>query len=110
MTNTYMLGGDRSPRRSCASIKSGLYATNSQRPGGHHRGKFVFSASEAIVEKGKILYPVKGAPIVGNGRTRWARPTMIGDDMALDPGVGTCGKEGQGVRWASASRRCASTA
>ena len=82
-----------------ASIKKGLYATNF---GGGQvditSGKFVFSASEAYwVENGKILYPVKGATIVGNGPDSLTRVTMIGNDMRLDSGVGTCGKEGQSV-------------
>ncbi|HXE49859.1 MAG TPA: metalloprotease TldD [Ramlibacter sp.] len=99
MTNTYMLGGDRMPAEIVASIKKGLYATNF---GGGQvditSGKFVFSASEAFwVEDGKILYPVKGATIVGNGPDALTRVTMIGNDMRLDSGVGTCGKEGQSV-------------
>jgi len=99
MTNTYMLGGDRAPEEIVASIKKGLYATNF---GGGQvditSGKFVFSASEAFwVENGKILYPVKGATIVGNGPDALTRVSMIGNDMRLDSGVGTCGKEGQSV-------------
>ncbi|WP_342620718.1 metalloprotease TldD [Rhodoferax sp. GW822-FHT02A01] len=99
MTNTYMLGGDKAPEEIVASIKKGLYATNF---GGGQvditSGKFVFSASEAYwVENGKILYPVKGATIVGNGPDALTRVTMIGSDMKLDSGVGTCGKEGQSV-------------
>ncbi|RSZ44038.1 MULTISPECIES: metalloprotease TldD [unclassified Variovorax] len=99
MTNTYMLGGDKQPEEIVASIKKGLYATNF---GGGQvditSGKFVFSASEAYwVENGKIQYPVKGATIVGNGPDALTRVTMIGNDMALDSGVGTCGKEGQSV-------------
>ncbi|RTQ34626.1 metalloprotease TldD [Variovorax gossypii] len=99
MTNTYMLGGDKEPEEIVASIKKGLYATNF---GGGQvditSGKFVFSASEAYwVENGKIQYPVKGATIVGNGPDALTRVTMIGNDMALDSGVGTCGKEGQSV-------------
>jgi len=99
MTNTYMLGGDKTPEEIVASIKKGLYATNF---GGGQvditSGKFVFSASEAYwVENGKILYPVKGATIVGNGPDALTRVTMIGNDMRLDSGVGTCGKEGQSV-------------
>ncbi|MCJ0762000.1 metalloprotease TldD [Variovorax terrae] len=99
MTNTYMLGGSRVPEEIVASIKKGLYATNF---GGGQvditSGKFVFSASEAFwVENGKIQYPVKGATIVGNGPDALTRVSMIGNDMALDPGVGTCGKEGQSV-------------
>jgi TldD protein len=99
MTNTYMLGGDKDPQEIVRSIKKGLYATNF---GGGQvditSGKFVFSASEAFwVENGKILYPVKGATIVGNGPDALTRVTMIGNDMKLDTGVGTCGKEGQSV-------------
>jgi TldD protein len=99
MTNTYMLAGDRVPEEIVASIKKGLYATNF---GGGQvditSGKFVFSASEAFwVENGKIQYPVKGATIVGNGPDALTRVTMIGNDMKLDTGVGTCGKEGQSV-------------
>jgi TldD protein len=99
MTNTYMLGGDKDPGEIVASIKKGLYATNF---GGGQvditSGKFVFSASEAFwVENGKIQYPVKGATIVGNGPDSLTRVTMIGNDMKLDSGVGTCGKEGQSV-------------
>ncbi|CDS53679.1 TldD protein, part of proposed TldE/TldD proteolytic complex (PMID 12029038) [Polaromonas sp. CG9_12] len=99
MTNTYMLGGDKAPEEIIASIKKGLYASNFA--GGQvdiTSGKFVFSASEAFwVENGKILYPVKGATIVGNGPDALTRVTMIGNDMKLDSGVGTCGKEGQSV-------------
>ena len=99
MTNTYMLGGDKDPREIVASIKKGLYATNF---GGGQvditSGKFVFSASEAFwVENGQIQYPVKGATIVGSGPESLKRITMIGNDMRLDSGVGTCGKEGQSV-------------
>jgi TldD protein len=99
MTNTYMLGGDKAPEEILAGVKKGLYATNF---GGGQvditSGKFVFSASEAFwVEDGKILYPVKGATIVGNGPDALTRVTMIGNDMKLDSGVGTCGKEGQSV-------------
>ena len=99
MTNTYMLGGKRAPGEIIASIKRGLYASNF---GGGQvditSGKFVFSASEAFwVENGKILYPVKGATIIGNGPDALTRVTMIGDDMQLDSGVGVCGKEGQSV-------------
>ncbi|CAN7381940.1 MULTISPECIES: metalloprotease TldD [unclassified Acidovorax] len=99
MTNTYMLGGDKDPQEIVASIKKGLYATNF---GGGQvditSGKFVFSASEAYwVENGKILYPVKGATIIGSGPESLKKVTMIGNDMRLDSGVGTCGKEGQSV-------------
>ena len=99
MTNTYMLGGDKDPKEIVASIKKGLYATNF---GGGQvditSGKFVFSASEAFwVENGKIQYPVKGATIVGSGPESLKKVTMIGNDLRLDSGVGTCGKEGQSV-------------
>ena len=99
MTNTYMLGGDKDPQEIIASIKKGLYATNF---GGGQvditSGKFVFSASEAYwVENGKILYPVKGATIVGSGPESLKKISMIGNDMKLDSGVGSCGKEGQTV-------------
>ena len=99
MTNTYMLGGDKDPQEIIGSIKKGLYAPNF---GGGQvditSGKFVFSASEAYwVENGKILYPVKGATLVGSGPECLKRVSMIGNDMKLDPGVGTCGKEGQSV-------------
>lgn len=99
MTNTYMLGGDKTPEEIVASIKKGLYATNF---GGGQvditSGKFVFSASEAYwVENGKIQYPVKGATLVGSGPDALKRVSMIGNDMRLDSGVGTCGKEGQSV-------------
>jgi len=99
MTNTYMLGGDKDPQEIIASIKKGLYASNF---GGGQvditSGKFVFSASEAYwVENGKIQYPVKGATIIGSGPESLKKVTMIGNDMRLDSGVGTCGKEGQSV-------------
>ena len=99
MTNTYMLGGDKDPQEIVASIKKGLYATNF---GGGQvditSGKFVFSASEAYwVENGKILYPVKGATLIGSGPESLKKISMIGNDMRLDSGVGTCGKEGQSV-------------
>ena len=99
MTNTYMLGGDKDPQEIVASIKKGLYATNF---GGGQvditSGKFVFSASEAYwVENGKILYPVKGATIIGSGPESLKKVSMIGNDLKLDSGVGTCGKEGQSV-------------
>jgi TldD protein len=99
MTNTYMLGGTTPPEEIVASIKKGLYATNF---GGGQvditSGKFVFSASEAYwVENGKVLYPVKGATLVGSGPECLKHVSMIGNDMKLDSGVGTCGKEGQSV-------------
>jgi TldD protein len=99
MTNTYMLGGDKSPEEIVSSLKKGLYAVNF---GGGQvditSGKFVFSTSQAFwVENGKIQYPVKGATLVGNGPDALTRVSLIGNDMALDTGVGTCGKEGQSV-------------
>ena len=99
MTNTYMLNGDNDPQEIIASVKHGLYAVNF---GGGQvditSGKFVFSASEAyIIENGKVTYPVKGATLIGNGPDALTRVSMIGNDMRLDTGVGTCGKEGQGV-------------
>ena len=99
MTNTFMLGGQDDPGEILASLDRGLYAVNF---GGGQvditNGKFVFSASEAYwVENGKIQYPVKGATIIGNGPDALTRVTMIGNDMALDPGIGICGKDGQSV-------------
>ena len=99
MTNTYMLAGSTPKDEIVTSLKRGLYATNF---GGGQvditSGKFVFSASQAFwVENGKIQYPVKGATIIGNGPDALTRVSMIGDDLKLDPGVGTCGKEGQSV-------------
>ena len=99
MTNTYMLGGTQTKEEIIAGLKRGLYATNF---GGGQvditSGKFVFSASEAFwVENGKIQYPVKGATIIGNGPDALTRVSAIGNDMALDTGVGVCGKEGQSV-------------
>lgn len=99
MTNTYMLNGDKNPEEIIASVKYGLYAVNF---GGGQvditSGKFVFSAAEAyMIEDGKISYPVKGATLIGNGPEVLTRVSMIGNDMTLDPGVGTCGKEGQSV-------------
>ncbi|MEO6421584.1 MAG: metallopeptidase TldD-related protein, partial [Candidatus Nitrotoga sp.] len=99
MTNTYMPNGDKDPQEIIASVKRGLYAANF---GGGQvditSGKFVFSTSEAyMIEDGKITYPVKGATLIGNGPEALTRVSMIGNDMALDPGVGVCGKEGQSV-------------
>ena len=99
MTNTYMLGGDKTSEEIVAGLKRGLYATNF---GGGQvditSGKFVFSASEAFwVENGKIQYPVKGATLIGNGPDALTRVSAIGNDMRLDTGVGVCGKEGQSV-------------
>ena len=99
MTNTYMLAGKDEPEAILASVKKGLYAANF---GGGQvditSGKFVFSASEAyMIENGKITYPVKGATLIGNGPDAMNRVSMIGNDLQLDSGVGTCGKEGQSV-------------
>jgi TldD protein len=102
MTNTYMLNGPNGgihPQEIIASVKNGLYAVNF---GGGQvditSGKFVFSASEAyMIEDGRLTNPVKGATLIGNGPDALTRVAMIGNDMSLDPGVGTCGKEGQSV-------------
>jgi TldD protein len=99
MTNTIMLNGDRDPAEIIASVQSGLYAINF---GGGQvditNGKFVFSAAEAWkIENGKLAYPVKGATLIGNGPDALTRVSMIGNDMAMDSGIGTCGKEGQSV-------------
>ncbi len=99
MTNTLMEAGDRDPAEIIASVKKGLYAVNF---GGGQvditSGKFVFSASEAyLIENGKVGAPVKGASLIGNGPDVLTRVAMVGNDLALDPGIGTCGKNGQGV-------------
>jgi len=99
MTNTVMLSGQHSPEEILRSVKNGLYAVNF---GGGQvditSGKFVFSASEAyLIENGKIGPAVKGATLIGNGPDVLTRVTMIGDDSALDPGIGSCGKDGQSV-------------
>ena len=99
MTNTYMLAGDKQPEEIIASVKRGLYAVNF---GGGQvditSGKFVFSASEAyMIENGRVTYPVRGATLIGNGPDAMTRVSMVGDDLALDGGVGTCGKDGQSV-------------
>jgi len=99
MTNTYMRAGTRAPEEIIASVEKGLYAVNF---GGGQvditSGKFVFSASEAyLIENGKITAPVKGATLIGNGPDVLTRVSMVGNDMKLDGGVGTCGKEGQSV-------------
>ena len=99
MTNTVMLGGEHAPEEMIRSVKRGLYAVNF---GGGQvditSGKFVFSASEAYrIEDGRIGAPVKGATLIGNGPDALTKVTMVGNDMALDPGIGTCGKNGQGV-------------
>jgi TldD protein len=99
MTNTVMLTGDTSREDMIKSVKRGLYAVNF---GGGQvditSGKFVFSASEAyMIEDGKIGAPVKGATLIGNGPDALTKVEMIGNDLELDPGIGTCGKNGQGV-------------
>jgi TldD protein len=99
MTNTYMLGGGTPPEEIIASVDKGLYAVNF---GGGQvditNGKFVFSASEAyLIEGGKLGAPVRGATLIGNGPDALTKVTMVGNDMALDPGIGVCGKDGQGV-------------
>jgi len=99
MTNTYMLAGDRDPKEILASVKNGLYAVSF---GGGQvditSGKYVFQCTEAYrIENGKVGAPVKGAMLIGNGPTDLHRISMIGNDFALDPGIGTCGKNGQGV-------------
>jgi TldD protein len=99
MRNTYMLNGPHAPEEIVKSVKKGLYAVNF---GGGQvditSGKFVFSAAEAyLIENGKIGPAVKGATLIGNGPDVLTKVDMIGNDMMLDPGIGTCGKEGQGV-------------
>ncbi|MBS4051316.1 MAG: metalloprotease TldD [Methylomonas sp.] len=99
MTNTYMLPGQSDPEEIIRSVKKGLFARNF---GGGQvditSGKFVFSASEAyLIENGKITRPVKGATLIGNGPDVLTKVSMVGNDMQLDSGVGTCGKEGQSV-------------
>ena len=99
MTNTYMLNGDKSPEEIIASVDNGVYAVSF---GGGQvditNGKFVFSCTEAYkIENGKLTNPLKGATLIGNGPDALTKVTMIGNDMALDSGIGTCGKNGQGV-------------
>ncbi len=99
MTNTYMLSGQHDPNEIISSVEKGLYAVNF---GGGQvditSGKFVFSASEAyLIENGKVTRPVKGATLIGNGPDVLTRVSMVGNDLELDSGVGTCGKEGQSV-------------
>jgi TldD protein len=99
MTNTYMRAGSRAPQEIIASVEKGLYAVNF---GGGQvditSGKFVFSASEAyLIENGRVGPPVKGATLIGNGPDVLTRVSMVGNDLKLDGGVGTCGKEGQSV-------------
>jgi len=99
MTNTYMLAGQYDPAEIIASVKKGIYAPNF---GGGQvditSGKFVFSASEAyLIEDGKITAPLKGTTLIGNGPEAMQQVSMVGRDLALDAGVGVCGKEGQSV-------------
>lgn len=99
MTNTLMRSGSHLPEEIIASVDKGLYASNF---GGGQvditNGKFVFSASEAyLIEKGKVTRPVKGATLIGSGPDSLTRVSMIGNDSRLDPGIGTCGKDGQAV-------------
>ena len=99
MTNTYMLAGESDPEEIIRSVKKGIYCANL---GGGQvditSGKFVFSTSEAyLIENGKITAPVKGATLIGNGPEAMSRVSMVGNDLALDSGVGTCGKDGQSV-------------
>ena len=99
MTNTYMLAGREAPEDILRSVRRGLYAVNF---GGGQvditNGKFVFSASEAyLIEDGKVTAPVKGATLIGDGPTVLTRVTAVGNDLKLDPGIGTCGKDGQSV-------------
>src|SRR2546430_12797315 len=99
MTNTFMLAGQDDPRDILRSVKHGLYAVNF---GGGQvditSGKFVFSASEAYaIENGRVGAPLKGATLIGNGPDVLTRVSMVGNDLKLDDGVGTCGKDGQSV-------------
>jgi TldD protein len=99
MTNTYMLAGEHKREEMVESLKDGIYAVNF---GGGQvditSGKFVFQCTEAYrVQDGKIVAPVKGATLIGDGPTALTQITMIGDDFEMDPGVGVCGKAGQGV-------------
>ncbi len=99
MTNTYMLGGTHEPEEIMASVKDGIYATAF---GGGQlditSGKFVFSCTEAYeIKNGKLGAPLKGATLIGTGPESMQRISMIGNDMAMDEGIGTCGKDGQGV-------------
>jgi TldD protein len=99
MTNTVMQNGERDAQEIIASVRDGLYAVNF---GGGQvditNGKFVFSAAEAWkIENGVLAYPVKGATLIGNGPDVLTRVALIGNDFALDAGIGTCGKDGQSV-------------
>ena len=99
MTNTYMQAGTYAPEEILSSVDHGLYAVGFN--GGQvdiTSGKFVFSASEAyLIKNGKIAYPVKGATLIGDGPSVLRRVSMVGNDLELDGGVGTCGKDGQQV-------------
>jgi TldD protein len=99
MTNTYMLPGDHNPGEIIAAVKNGVYAVSF---GGGQvditSGKYVFQVTEAYrIENGKLGPPLKGAMLIGNGPTDLNKISMIGNDLELDPGIGTCGKNGQGV-------------
>ena len=99
MTNTYMLPGEHHPDEIMASVKKGLYAVDFS--GGQVdiiSGKFVFSASEAyLIENGKVTRPVRGATLTGNGPQVLKQVSMVGNNLELDSGLGTCGKGGQTV-------------
>lgn len=100
MTNTYMLAGKSTPEEIISSVEYGLYAPNF---GGGQvditSGKFVFSISEVyLIENGKVTTPVKGATLIGSGIEAMQQISMVGNDLALDKGVGVCGKEGQSLR------------
>ena len=99
MTNTYMLGGTHDPEEILSSVKNGIYATAFWRgPSDITSGKFVFSCTEAFeIKDGKLGAPLKGATLIGTGPESMQRISMIGNDMQLDEGIGTCGKAGQGV-------------
>jgi len=99
MTNTYMLAGQSDPQEIIRSVKKGLYCASL---GGGQvditSGKFVFETSEAyLIENGQISHPVKGATLIGNGPSTMQQVSMVGHDLALDSGIGTCGKDGQSV-------------
>jgi TldD protein len=99
MTNTFMLPGESTPDEIMRAVKQGLYAVSF---GGGQvditNGKFVFSASEAyLIEDGQVTRPVKGATLIGNGPDVLTRVSMVGNDLSLDSGIGTCGKDGQSV-------------
>ena len=99
MTNTYMLSGDLDPEEIIGSVNDGVYAVSF---GGGQvditSGKFVFQCTEAYrIENGKVGQPLKGATLIGNGPDVLTKVSMVGNDMKLDPGIGTCGKDGQGV-------------